>query len=362
MSTICFVNHDLSVVGGDKTITVNLANELCKFHKVILVSICNRRGKLAYELDERIEYINLGEDNDARLREKMMHTFFKLLNIYRKYKVKVSFLEGNYPGFIGCVAQPFTRTKLIFCDHGSFASQADDKDIVAIRKLASNLCYKTIVLTKKSMEDYRNAFGLKEKKIDYIYNWIPEPLLEPKRSYDMDSKLILSVGRLDEEKGFDMMVEVAKRFLPKHPDWQWHVYGTGDLDDEVKQWICEAGLEKQVILKGLNTQLEDVFSHTSILVLPSYREGLPIVLLEAIAYKLPAVSFDIITGPREILRDGENGYLIPPYEIDMMAEKIEYLIKHPEERKHFSENMRLDVEKFQVDTIRKQWMDLIERC
>lgn len=362
MKSICFVNHDLSVVGGDKTITVNLANELCKYYKVILVSICNRRGSLAYKLDDRITYINLEEDNDARLREKMMHTFGKLRRIYREYKVKVAFLEGNYTGFIGCVAQPFTRTKLVFCDHGSFASQIHQKDIVMIRSLASKLCYKTIVLTKKSMEDYRAAFGLKEKKIDYIYNWIPKQLLEPQRHYDTESKVILSVGRIDEEKGYDLMVEVAKRVLPDNPDWKWHVYGTGDLDEEIRRLICEAGLEKQVLLKGLQTDLEEAFSHASILVLPSYREGLPIVLLEAIAYEIPAVSFDIITGPREILRDKENGYLIPPYDVDKMAETIGQLIKQPEERKRLSSNMKMDVEKFRMETILRQWIDLIEEC
>ena len=362
MSTVCFVNHDMSVVGGDKTITVNLANELCKYHKVIIVSICNRRGTLAYKLDDSITYINLGVDNKARLREKMMQTMIPILKIYRKHKVKVSFLEGNYCGFIGCMARFFTGTKLVFCDHGSFASQADNQDIVTIRKMASKFCDKTIVLTQKSKEDYQAAFGLPDSKIDYIYNWIPSHLLEKERQYDADSKTILSVGRLDEEKGYDLLVKVAQEFLAKHPDWEWHIYGTGDLDEELKTWICDAGLEKQIIMKGLQTDLEDAFSHASILVLPSYREGLPIVLLEAIAYEIPAVSFDIITGPREILRDKENGYLIEPYDVKKMADQIEYLIEHPEERNRLSSNMKLDVDKFRKETILKQWLELIEKC
>ena len=362
MDTICFVNHDLSVIGGDKTVTVNVANELCKSYKVILVSICNRRGTLAYQLDERITYINLEIDNSLRLREKMLKAFVPLLRIYKKNTVRVAFLEENKVGFIGSIAQPFTKTKLVYCDHGSIGSELEKKEVVTMRKMASALCHKTVVLTKHSLETYLKEFGTNKNKISYIYNWIPSNLLEPERTYDEESKTILSIGRLDKEKGYDLLVKVAKEFLADNPDWQWHIYGTGDLDLELQQWIDDAGLEKQIILQGLQSDLFDAYTHASILVLPSYREGMPIVLLEAIAYMVPAVSFDIITGPREMLRDGENGYIVPPYDVQEMARKIQYLINHPEERKRFALNMRLDVEQFRMENILKQWIDLIEQC
>lgn len=362
MDTICFVNHDLSVIGGAHTVVVNIANELCNNYNVVMVSVCNRRGTLAYKLDERITYINLEIDTNARLRQKMKNSFWTLLKIYKKYKVKVAFLEENRVGFFASVGQPFTKTKLIFCDHASFASEAHKKDVVFMRRIATLLCYRTVVLTKHSMNAYLNAFKMNPKKISYIYNWISDELLKPERHYDLNSKTIISVGRLDEEKGFDLMVQVAKNVLPKYPDWQWHIYGKGDLDNEVRMWVKELGIREQVVFKGLQPDLDEAYKQAALLVLPSYREGLPLVLLEAVAYELPAISFDIITGPREILRDGENTFLIKCYDTDAMADKICYLIEHPEVRQRFSENMKLNVDEFRVSTIRQKWIDIIEKC
>lgn len=94
--------------------------------------------------------------------------------------------------------------------------------------------------------------------------------------------------------------------------------------------------------------------------LPSYREGLPLVLLEAKANKLPLVSFDCIAGPNEIITDGENGLLIDCYDKEMMARKICDLIESDSLRKRFSDNWLLNVEKFQKEKILKVWLDLIE--
>ena len=84
------------------------------------------------------------------------------------------------------------------------------------------------------------------------------------------------------------------------------------------------------------------------------------VLLEAKANGLPLVSFDIETGPDEIIRDGVNGFLIPPYDTEIMAERICQLIENNDLRKRFSDNAKLDLEKFSSDRIIEQWNDLIK--
>ena len=95
-------------------------------------------------------------------------------------------------------------------------------------------------------------------------------------------------------------------------------------------------------------------------VLPSYREGLPLVLLEAKANKLPIVSFDVVTGPREIVRDNVDGFLIPCYNKKLMAKKIIELIEKKELRLKFSNNSQENINKFSKQEIMKKWIDLIE--
>ena len=105
-----------------------------------------------------------------------------------------------------------------------------------------------------------------------------------------------------------MLVEAAKLVLPKYPEWKWELYGTGDTLDAIQKnrglWIGET--------TNFKRECEDayqIYGEYAFLVLPSYREGLPLVLLEAKALGLPMISFDVITGPREIIDDSEDWIL-----------------------------------------------------
>ena len=170
---------------------------------------------------------------------------------------------------------------------------------------------------------------------------------------------IITVGRFSEEKGYDLLVEVARKVLPSHPDWEWHLYGMGDMFDEIHRKIAEYGLTAQLIQKGNVKDVYKLYNDYAFLVLPSYREGLPLVLLEAKASGLPMVSFDVTTGPKEIIEEGMDGYLIPPYNLDKMANKIELLMESEERRIAFSEHTISGVKKFKKEEIYRQWKNLI---
>lgn len=130
--------------------------------------------------------------------------------------------------------------------------------------------------------------------------------------------------------------------------------------NNIKQKIIEYGLEKNVILKGAIKSVYDRYKEYSIYVLPSYREGLPLVLLEAKANKLPIVSFDIETGPNEIIENEVNGFLIPKYNVKEMAIKIDKLLKDKSLREKFSLNSYKNINEFKQDTIINHWIKLIE--
>ena len=104
----------------------------------------------------------------------------------------------------------------------------------------------------------------------------------------------------------------------------------------------------------------DIYKNYSIYVMTSYREGLPLVLLEAKANSLPIVSFDCLTGPSEIVRDGVDGYLIECYNEGKMVDKLSKLIENPCLRKEFSDKSRENLDKFGKNKIIKQWETLID--
>lgn len=357
MKKICFVDFSMSVTGGVEQVTASLANELCKYYKVFIYEI-NPGGKLAYSIDSRVHIVK-GQSGNTRLREMIRGNFCRFIRFVNAFQIDVLLLMGNYPALIVSPSRFFTRAKYIFCDHGGLMNEWEKKDITAIRFLDAAIAHKIVVLTKKTRKDYIKMFHTKPGKVQCIYNWIEEDVLCAKKPYNVYSHKILSVGRFGREKGYDMLVQVAEKVLPRHPQWEWHIYGTGEVFDEIAEAVRESGLSTQLLLKGNVKNVYQLYPEYAFLVLPSYREGLPLVLLEASALGLPMVSFDIETGPNEIIVNEKNGFLIPPYNLEGMAERIEELIEDEGKRAEFSEYQGKK-DKFCKKNIRKQWINLIE--
>lgn len=357
MKRICIVDFNMSVTGGVERVTASLTNALCEKYKVYLYEI-NRGQALAYKLDKRIVYIP-GMEGKTRLREMIQGEIRTFTNFIKRHKVECVILMGNYPALIMSFTRFFTKAKYIYCDHGGLMNQWKQKDITAIRFWVSRVAHKTVVLTEKTKKDYQKMFHLNPKRLECIYNWIEDDILKEKKPYNLESRCILSVGRFGKEKGYDMLVEMAKQILPVHPEWQWHIYGTGETFEAISKKVLEYNLEEQLILKGNVDDVFHMYSEYAFLVLPSYREGLPLVLLEASALGIPMVSFDIETGPSEIIEHGKNGFLVPPYNIEKMIEYIVELMENADERSAMAGQTKA-ADKFKKENILKQWKALLE--
>jgi glycosyltransferase involved in cell wall biosynthesis len=211
-----------------------------------------------------------------------------------------------------------------------------------------------VVLTDKDKQNYLSNIRLcKEVTV------IPNPMGELNNDYDVNSKTILSVGLFSIIKRFDRIIPIAKKIFEKHPDWSWVICGDGPERKNLENQISENNLDNKIILTGNVPNITDFYKNAAMFVLTSQMEGLPMVLLEAKAHKLPMVAFDIQTGPSDIIRDNQNGFLIEPYNVKKMAEKINLLIENDELRKQFSDNAVLDSEKFSSERIIEQWTSLI---
>ena len=356
MRKICLVDYDMSVRGGVEQVTASLANALVESFEVHVISLCLQH-ELAYELSPQVKFIALLQQ-ETRLREMMGKVRVLLKEYFKKHEIDVVIIQGNYPGLLVSQMRIYGKTKLVFCDHGALMNQWKQKDIVFIRWISSVLCHKVITLTHQSKNDYIRKFCLREKKVDCIYNWID---LETERSvqYDTDSRRIISAGRFGYEKGFDRLVKVFAMVAEKHPDWHLDLFGDGDMMPAVKQLIAEHGLENNIHLMGMRSDLSQRYQNYAMYVLPSYREGMPLVLLEAKANRLPIISFDIMTGPREIIRDGVDGILVPPNDLQKMSDMICALIEDKTLRGQMAERSQENLNQFSKQTILNQWKALL---
>ena len=176
----------------------------------------------------------------------------------------------------------------------------------------------------------------------------------------MKSKRIISVGHIDKNKNFIIIPEIASILFKEHAEWVWDIYGSGSQSDcdELMNAISAYGLEEKVCIKGFEKDVSQVYKGASLCVMTSIHEGFPLTLIEAKACGLPVISFDIDTGPDEIIRDGVNGYLIEAFDKKAMTIKILQLMENEQLRKDFSDNSYLDLANLSPDVIVKEWTDL----
>lgn len=345
---VCFLLTDSTRKGGVEHMASIISSQLSKFYDVYLISLVNSNTTPFFSIDDHVKQICLSDNTKIFNNSKILHKFLKKYNI----DVLVNVDTGIAP--IGIIASFFTKVKTITWEHSNFYNNWGSSRFPIIRKIAAKFSDAFVVLTERDYDNYRNNI----KKCAPLYV-IPNPVEKVDAQYNKSSKTILSIGHLSPLKQFDIAIKVAAHVLKKHTDWKWVICGEGPQRSKLESLINDFDLKDKVILKGSVSDLGYEYSSAAIYVMTSKIEGLPMVLLESKSYSLPIVSFDIMTGPSDIITDGLNGYLIDPDNIDQMAEKINYLIENDDIRALFSNNSCFDIEKFDSDRILQSWINLI---
>ena len=278
-----------------------------------------------------------------------------LLHLIEKNKIDILIDVEVIASLFSIPATLFTKTRLITWEHFNFYEDNGSSLRVFSRKLISRFSDCIITLTEQDKINYLNNLKIKGK-IDFIYN----PIENGDRiSCDIKAKQLISVGRLTYQKGFDMLCEIAKEVLKDNPDWKWIILGDGEDKEKLESKIKEYNLQGKLILKGKVSNVEDYYKNSSLYVMTSRFEGLPMTLLEAKSYKLPIVSFNCLTGPSEIVRNNINGFLIETGNVAAMVNKIGILLSDINKREDFSNKSNLDIEKFRLKPIVDKWENIL---
>ncbi len=335
-----------------------LANELAEDdeYRVFVLSKSMKSQAPFFALSDRVSLHVLDTDAYKGL-SSLIKDIFLLRKFVRKNKIDVLI---NVDVSLGSFSLPLkllcpTR-KQIFWEHFSFHYDIGSNKTAKLRRLALKLGDAYVALTPEDAEQFRSLTGRRSRVVS-----IPNicALDESEEPYDISSKKIVSLGNFLPTKGFDLAVSVAHSVLQKHPDWTWELYGDGAEWDRLHALVESYGLEERFLFKGRTHDLQQAYGDAAIFVLPSRSEGFGLVLIEAQAFHLPAVAFDVPYGPRNIIQDQKNGYLIPPMELDGMAEKICCLIEHPDVRQSFSAQAATCLPQYSAHRIASVWKELL---
>lgn len=211
---------------------------------------------------------------------------------------------------------------------------------------------KMVVLTDNALKDW--------PELDNVVK-IPDAL--PFRIDDeseLAAKRVISIGRYAYDKGNDLLLQAWAIIEKQNHDWTLDIYGNGNREPYRKQMV-EFGVDQQRChLFGPVADVKKEYLSSSVFVLPSRFEGFGLVIIEAMACGVPVIAFDCENGPRSIIADGENGFLIPPFDICLFAEKVMLLMRDKELRCRMGANAQKAASQYEIDRIGQQWKCLFE--
>lgn len=359
MKKIAFLIDDITHGGGTERVTVQLAKAFTPKYEVTILSI-KTSEKEKFDINNDVKIISFHGEAISNKWKQRIHTGKCINKLCQQKKIDVLIVVETYKflNLLPVMKQiKETGVRIITWEH--FNYYVDKKYSVKwwARYFSARYSDALIVLGKEDLKNYKK--NLKNiKKIEYIYNPVVFDVME--RSWEAE-KIVLAVGRLEEQKGFDYLLNIWKKVEESNrfQSWKLQIIGSGTKEEELKRQADNLKL-KNVEMLPFQENIHEFYKKSSIFALTSRYEGFGLVLLEAQAYGLPVVSFDIKEGPKEIIDDGVNGYLIKKFDEEMFAERLCLLMSDEKIRKKMSRNAGKDLGRFQMETIVQKWDNLIE--
>jgi glycosyltransferase involved in cell wall biosynthesis len=171
---------------------------------------------------------------------------------------------------------------------------------------------------------------------------------------------VVAMGRMHPLKGFDRLLTAFAKCAERHPDWTLRIVGEGAERARLQARSLELGLQSRIRLDTVTKEPEKVLRDSDLFVLSSHYEGFPMVLLEAMACGLPVISFDCLSGPREMIRDGIDGVLVPPDDVEALAKAMDSLMGDQQERQRLAVRAVEVRERFGLPRVMAMWSEVLD--
>jgi glycosyltransferase involved in cell wall biosynthesis len=350
--------------GGAERVTANLANHwVDKGWGVTVVTLSDGTNDF-YELSPLVQRIRLG------LLQESANTVVGLINNLRRVLALRQVLRQTKPQValammdkanivLSLAAWGLPNMVALGSEHIHPPQLPLSRFWAALRRYCYGHLAAVTALTTES-KDWL-LYHTKVKKVVVIPNAAPwplptqAPLLMPQDVMPSGRKLLLAVGRLSEQKGFDLMIDAFGQIAAQHADWHLAILGEGPLRTALLAQIRQAGLEDRISLAGRAGNVGDWYQTADLYVMSSRFEGFGNTLAEALAYGVPAVSFDCDTGPRDIIRHEIDGLLVPNGDVVALAESLNQLMRDESLRLEFGVKAIEARERFSMEKIASMW-------
>lgn len=358
--------------GGMERVLANKANYLTGHgYEVVIVTTDQQGLPPFFPLAEQIRCIDLGinyeENNGKPFANKLLHYPLKQ---YRHQKRLAAILKREKPDI----------TVSMFCNDAGFITRINDgsKKVLEIHfSKFKRLQYNRKGLWRladlwrsrqdeKTVRRFDKFVVLTEEDKGYWGN-LPNITVIPNantfatsQAAALENKKVIAIGRYTYQKGFERLIEAWNILSPGFPGWKLDIIGNGEERDKLQDLIHAYHLDGQVTLVSPTKSIDKVYLDASVLVMSSRYEGLPMVLLEAQAFGLPIVSFACKCGPKDIVANGETGFLVEENDIEGLARQLVKVMKDKNLRKQMGRKAKEASLRYAEDAVMAKWTALFD--
>ena len=375
---LVYLTPALYMAGGVERVLTLKANYFAEhFGYDVTIILTEGKGKSPfYPLSDRIKVVNLNIGFEQLWNCSFLKKIFVYLKKQRQYKkaltaelmklcpdITVSLLRREINFLIGIKdgSKKIGELHVNRLNYRNF--EANDTNF--IKQLFAKLWMSSLVKQLKRLD--RFVVLTEEDKLAWPelknVSVIPDPLsFVPTAQSTLGVKRVIAVGRYVYQKGFDLLLQAWAKIERQCPDWMLVVYGDGDRAP-YEQMMRNLGIDtSRCLLNGPTTDIQREYVNSSLFVFTSRFEGFGMVLVEAMACGLPVVSFACPCGPKDIVRDGEDGFLVENGNIDELVQQLMKLMVDHRLRTAFARHAQQNAQRFNIEQTALRWKSVFESC
>jgi len=345
--------------GGAERVLVTLANAwIGAGHDVDILTLEEPGASTVFILDDRVRLQRLGvKSENRRLWRRGTALFHRLASLRKALRrlrpdVLLCFIAGT--NVLGLVTARGLGCPVVISERVHPAHHRLRWPIPLLRRIFYPWATALVVQTEDIAAWFRGRL-----RLDPVV--IPNPIDIDRfgpRTVPDGRKLLVSVGRLNGQKGYDTLIAAFALLAAVYPDWDLVIYGEGPERRALEALVARNNLTGRVMLPGVVDDVPDRLASASLYVQPSRYEGFPNAIVEALAAGCPVVATDAPGATAEILDYGDLGALVPAGDGDALSSALEMLMADPAARDAYSRRARAGAARYEIGSIAERWTAL----
>jgi glycosyltransferase involved in cell wall biosynthesis len=362
MYKLTLVISSLTSGGAERVMSIMANYWAKKGWEITLLALPDESVPPFYKLEPCIKYIPLGVAGNSPNGLAAISNNLKRIRVLRsaivesKPDVVISFLDIT--NVLTLLATRNLNVPILVDEQNNPAMYSIGRTWELLRRWTYPKADRVVAVTERAL----NYFSPQVQSHGCV---IPSPALSLNVSENPSEKLLvkpalIAVGRLVPQKGFDLLLQAFAKLKDRYPEWTLTILGEGVLRPELESLRDQLGLSDRVYLPGVVKNPHDFLKQADIFVMSSRFEGFPNALCEAMVCGLPTISTDCPSGPREIIRDGIDGVLVPNQDVPALTAAMERLMSDEQDRKRLAARASEITERFSIEKVMKMWESLIE--